>query len=153
MPRWSCFQHGGSGLNFPYPSRTGNAVSARFSGPSAFGLTGVKTVSQSCHISGMAKHPNRPRDPAQLAKLIVDIATGAVQDEAESDKGPMSALGRFGGLKGGRARADKLSSFIGARKPAAIVSTPTSRFSTSSGTSPGIPPFPPCCHQLPRIAR
>jgi hypothetical protein len=24
----------------------------------------------------MAKHPKRPRDPNQLAKLIVDIATG-----------------------------------------------------------------------------
>jgi hypothetical protein len=29
----------------------------------------------------MAKHPKRPRDPAQLAKLIVDIATGEVEDE------------------------------------------------------------------------
>jgi hypothetical protein len=28
----------------------------------------------------MAKHPKRPRDPAQLAKLIVDIATGEVED-------------------------------------------------------------------------
>jgi len=60
-------------------------------------LTGVETVWQPCHISGMAKHPKRPRDPAQLAKLIVDIATGAVQDAPESDKGTMSALGRFGG--------------------------------------------------------
>jgi hypothetical protein len=72
-------------------------------------LTVVEKVLQPCHIQSMAKHPKRPRDPAQLAKLIVDIATGAVQDAPESDKGPMSALGRFGGLKGGRARADKLS--------------------------------------------
>jgi hypothetical protein len=28
----------------------------------------------------MAKHPKRPRDPNQLAKLIVDIATGQVED-------------------------------------------------------------------------
>ena len=56
----------------------------------------------------MPKHPKRPRDPAQLAKLIVDIATGDAHDAAESDKGPMSALGRAGGLRGGRARADKL---------------------------------------------
>jgi len=28
----------------------------------------------------MAKHPKRPRDPALLAKLIVDIATGKVED-------------------------------------------------------------------------
>jgi hypothetical protein len=27
------------------------------------------------------KRPKRPRDPAQLAKLIVDIATGEVDDE------------------------------------------------------------------------
>jgi hypothetical protein len=58
----------------------------------------------------MVKHPKRPRDPAQLAKLIVDIATGEAQDTQDSDKGPMSALGRAGGLKGGRARADALSS-------------------------------------------
>jgi hypothetical protein len=70
----------------------------------------MDTDSALCYIPSMAKHPKRPRDPAQLAKLMVDIATGAVQDEPESDKGPMSALGRFGGLKGGRARADKLSS-------------------------------------------
>jgi hypothetical protein len=57
----------------------------------------------------MSKHPKRPRDPAQLAKLIVDIATGEAQDAVESDKGPMSALGRAGGLLGGRARAEKLS--------------------------------------------
>lgn len=31
-------------------------------------------------IPVMAKHPKRPRDPAQLAKLIVDIATGEVED-------------------------------------------------------------------------
>lgn len=36
-----------------------------------------------------AKHPKRPRDPAQLAKLIVDIATGAVQDtDPNAGKGP-----------------------------------------------------------------
>jgi hypothetical protein len=55
------------------------------------------------------KHPKRPRDPAQLAKLVVDIATGEVQDAPDSDKGPMAALGRAGGLKGGRARAETLS--------------------------------------------
>lgn len=56
------------------------------------------------------KHPKRPRDPAQLAKLIVDIATGEVQDTPDSDNNPMAAMGRAGGLKGGRARADALSS-------------------------------------------
>ena len=57
----------------------------------------------------MPKHPTRPRVPSQLAKLVVDIATGEVQDAPQgSDKGPMSALGRAGGLRGGRARAEKL---------------------------------------------
>ncbi|ARN81315.1 hypothetical protein [Methylocystis bryophila] len=56
------------------------------------------------------KHPARPRDPAQLAKLIVDIIIGEVQDGAsESDENPMAALGRAGGLRGGRARAESLS--------------------------------------------
>ncbi len=58
------------------------------------------------------KHPKRPRDPNQLAKLIVDIATGnAPPDEAaDSGKNPAAvALGRLGGAKGGKARAKKLS--------------------------------------------
>lgn len=54
----------------------------------------------------------RPRDPNQLAKLIVEIATGEVEPDAktEDDKNPAAvALGRLGGLKGGKARAAKLS--------------------------------------------
>jgi hypothetical protein len=54
----------------------------------------------------------RPRDPAQLAKLIVDIATGEVEDRDESaaGKNPAAvALGRLGGKKGGIARAKSLS--------------------------------------------
>ena len=47
------------------------------------------------------KTPKRPRDPNQLAKLIVDIATGEHQDATDSDKSPMSILGRAGGLRGG----------------------------------------------------
>ena len=64
-----------------------------------------------CHTQGMATHPPRPRDPNQLAKLIVDIATGEVQDQDPNEgKNPAAvALGRLGGLKGGRARAQKLT--------------------------------------------
>ena len=55
----------------------------------------------------------RPRDPAQLAKLIVDIATGEVEDRAPSDESGKNlaavALGRLGGLKGGKARAATLT--------------------------------------------
>jgi hypothetical protein len=28
------------------------------------------------------KHPKRPRDPAQLTKLMIDIASGEVEDRA-----------------------------------------------------------------------
>lgn len=52
----------------------------------------------------MAKTPKRPRDPNQLAKMVVDIATEQVK-EASS---PASPRGREGGLKGGKARATAL---------------------------------------------
>jgi hypothetical protein len=52
----------------------------------------------------------RPRDPIQLGKLIVDIATGQVEDRIEDNKDPVaSELGRLGGLKGGAARAAALT--------------------------------------------
>ncbi|MER9546044.1 histone H1 [Mesorhizobium sp. M0437] len=49
------------------------------------------------------KAPKRPRDPNQLAKSIVDLATG----EAE-DKKPLASA-RKGGLKGGASRAKALT--------------------------------------------
>jgi hypothetical protein len=53
----------------------------------------------------------RPRDPNQLGKLIVDIATGEVNDAPTDDgKDPAAvALGRKGGLKGGKARAASMT--------------------------------------------
>ncbi len=52
----------------------------------------------------------RPRDPNQLAKLIVDIATGEVEDTvSESKKHPPKLKGRAGGLRGGEARAKSLT--------------------------------------------
>lgn len=61
-------------------------------------------------MSSMSK-PKRPRDPSQLAKLIVDIATGEAEEESpDSGKDPAAvSLGRKGGLKGGVARAKKLT--------------------------------------------
>ena len=53
----------------------------------------------------------RPRDPNQLAKLVVDIATGEA-DEPMPDEGKDPAaveLGRKGGLKGGKARAERMT--------------------------------------------
>jgi hypothetical protein len=57
------------------------------------------------------KKPKRPRDVNQRAKLIVDIATGeAKADDPDEGKDPAAvSLGRRGGLKGGKARAKKLS--------------------------------------------
>lgn len=58
----------------------------------------------------MTKHPKRPRDPAQLAKLIVDIAAGEIEDRdpTPEERGvdpAASALGK----KGGPARAASMS--------------------------------------------
>ena len=54
-----------------------------------------------------------PRDPNQLAKLIVDMATGEAEPEPAPkgrEKNPAAvALGKLGGAKGGKARAAKLS--------------------------------------------
>lgn len=52
----------------------------------------------------------RPRDPNQLAKLIVDIATGEVEDTvSEAMRHPESVRGRAGGVVGGIARAQAMS--------------------------------------------
>lgn len=54
----------------------------------------------------MTDRPKRPRDTNQLAKLIVDLATG----EASEEDVPKKAEGQQrGGLKGGRARATALT--------------------------------------------
>lgn len=57
------------------------------------------------------KKPKRPRDPNQLAKAIVDLATGRVAEIPVAAPLNIHAveLGRLGGLKGGKARAKKLS--------------------------------------------
>jgi len=53
--------------------------------------------------------PKRPRDPNQLAKMIVDIATGELGDTVSESKKIHNPKGRSGGLKGGKARAAALS--------------------------------------------
>lgn len=53
--------------------------------------------------------PKRPRDPNQLAKMIVDQATGNVQPTAEIRREMARLLGSRGGQKGGPARARALS--------------------------------------------
>ena len=59
----------------------------------------------------MSKRPKK-MDLNQLAKRIVDEATGEVTPEEEIDEKKKAAIesGRLGGLKGGKARAEKLTS-------------------------------------------
>lgn len=56
--------------------------------------------------------PKRPRDLNLLAKRMIDLATGTAGDApaAEEPKNKAAvALGRLGGLKGGKARAKKMT--------------------------------------------
>jgi hypothetical protein len=62
----------------------------------------------------MDKPPKRPRDPNQLAKSSIDIATGEKPDRdptpEEQGKDPAAvALSRKGGLKGGAARSASMT--------------------------------------------
>ena len=69
-------------------------------------------LASSAWVRKMTGHRKRPRDPAQLAKLIVDNATGEVADiEPEGKKKDPAAVerGRSGGLKGGKANSILLS--------------------------------------------
>lgn len=61
----------------------------------------------------MQKRSRMPRDLNQLAKLVGDMATGQASPEdttPDDGKNPAAvALGRLGGLKGGKARAASMS--------------------------------------------
>jgi hypothetical protein len=59
----------------------------------------------------MPDRSRRPRDANQLGKLITDIATGEVEDQEPGEgKDPAAVeLGRKGGLKGGKARAESMT--------------------------------------------
>ena len=71
------------------------------------------TVSTSvCIVGGMAKRSRMPRDTNQLAATVVAKLTGTAPPEPDEDEGKDPAavsLGRRGGLKGGKARAAKLT--------------------------------------------
>jgi hypothetical protein len=70
------------------------------------------------------KHPKRPRDLNQWAKRMVDLATGnAAEPPADmpAKNAAAAELGRRGGLKGGKARAENMTArqrSIAARKAA-----------------------------------
>ncbi len=67
-------------------------------------------LERSCYHLLMSK-PKRPRDTNQLAKSIVDLTTGDVEEKnPDEGKDPAAvALGRKGGLKGGKARAANMT--------------------------------------------
>lgn len=68
-------------------------------------------ISKNLYIWGMAK-AKHPADLNKRAKSIVDIATGEI-DQTPVEKDALSSaaslLGRKGGAKGGKARAESLS--------------------------------------------
>lgn len=55
------------------------------------------------------RRPPRPRDPSQLGKLIVDLSVGEQAEAPIAADSPAAEFGRAGGLKGGKARAAKLT--------------------------------------------
>jgi hypothetical protein len=60
----------------------------------------------------MQKRSRMPRDFNQLAKMVGDIATGQapVEPDANAGKNPAAvALGKLGGVKGGKARAANMT--------------------------------------------
>jgi len=104
-----------------------------------FVLEGVVHIRSSMHMFRMteAKRAGRPRDPNQLAKLITDIATGQADDPVVTEDGRDLAavlLGRRGGLKGGKARAQALSP---ERRREIAVKAAQSRWKRSAGGEDG----------------
>lgn len=94
--------------------QNGTALSVKMEPAKASTETLPSTDSHALSVEGqrstkrnMPKTPKRPRDPNQLGKSIIDIATGnAHPDLQDAGKDPAAvALGR----KGGQARAGSLS--------------------------------------------
>ena len=64
-----------------------------------------------CYHSGMITKRKRPADLNKLAASIVADATEEKKEEQQPQKNQAAVeLGRRGGLKGGKARAEKLTS-------------------------------------------
>ncbi|MBX9777078.1 MAG: hypothetical protein K2Y71_22085 [Xanthobacteraceae bacterium] len=58
----------------------------------------------------MDQRRKRPRDPAQLAKFVIDLATGEAEEPPhQAEETAATKFARSGGLKGGKARAEALS--------------------------------------------
>ena len=57
----------------------------------------------------MPRRPALPKDPSQRAKALLDMATGS-RSKASPTLTESQKFAQKGGLKGGKARASKLSS-------------------------------------------
>lgn len=55
------------------------------------------------------RRPQRPRDPSQLGKLIVDLSVGEAAEPGLASETPASEFARKGGERGGKARATALT--------------------------------------------
>ena len=63
-----------------------------------------------CHLTGMKTTRKKHPDINELASAIIAEATEEKKPEPEDKRNPAAvALGRLGGLKGGKARAKKLT--------------------------------------------
>jgi hypothetical protein len=57
----------------------------------------------------MTNHPKRPKDPEQLAKSIIDIATRRTAPDDDAPESAYTKRTRSGGRKGGSARSAALT--------------------------------------------
>jgi len=80
----------------------------------------------------MPKRSSKPKDTQQLARSVLDaIAADAEPKKPVKEKNPAAvALGKLGGLKGGKARADSLSA---AKRKAIAKKAAQSRWSKHNG--------------------
>jgi len=63
-----------------------------------------------CHNGSMQKRSSKNRDANVITAGIVEEATAESEQEKQNVKNPAAvALGRLGGLKGGKARAEKMT--------------------------------------------
>lgn len=71
----------------------------------------MRPVYRPGRMGRMTTRPKRPRDPNQLAKLIVDLSIGETHDVVIQANKNSAAVerGRLGGLAGGKARAAALT--------------------------------------------
>jgi hypothetical protein len=69
-------------------------------------VAGLDSHGKVAFACAMVKHPKRPRDFNQAAKLVVDIASGEVEDREPTKK---QIRAHKGGTKGGPARAKSLT--------------------------------------------